>query len=96
MQERTRKHLTEKLEKEKYFSISSKSLIEEACKDRPMWAIALSGLRCREALTQKQLGEIIGVKQSNISLMERGLRPIGKDIAKRLAQALNADYRIFL
>ncbi|CCB90844.1 Helix-turn-helix motif [Waddlia chondrophila 2032/99] len=61
-----------------------------------MWAISLSGLRYREDLTQKQLGEVIGVKRINISLMERGLRPIGKNIAQRLAKFFNVDYRIFL
>jgi DNA-binding XRE family transcriptional regulator len=57
---------------------------------------ALRGLRSREELTQKKLAEIIGVKPSHISEMENGKRPIGKEMAKRLAKALRTDYKIFL
>lgn len=77
-------------------SISADDYIKQAYGDFPRWAISLAGLRYRENLTQKQLGEMIGVKQSNISLMERGLRVIGKNIAKRLAKVFKTDYRIFL
>jgi|SRR5690606_26881056 len=98
MRAHTRKHHTkinvQEVPEEGY--ILAEKLIEEACKERPMWAIYLSGLRYREDLTQKQLSEMINVKQPNISLMERGKRPIGKDIAKRLAEVFNVDYRRFL
>ena len=57
---------------------------------------ALRGLRSREGLTQKQLAEIIGVKPSHISEMEKGKRTIGKEMAKRLAKALRTEYRVFL
>ena len=57
---------------------------------------ALRGLRSREGMTQKQLGEIIGAKPSHISEMENGKRPIGKDMAKRLAKALKTSYKVFL
>jgi DNA-binding XRE family transcriptional regulator len=77
-------------------SISGKEYVKKACGDLPQWAVYLAGLRYRENLTQKELGEKIDVKQSNISLMERGLRPIGKNIAQRLAKVFNTDYRLFL
>lgn len=100
MRAHTRKHRTKQEVKlhEEEKSISADDYIKKAQKDfnLPMWAISLAGLRYRENLTQKQLGEIIDVKQSNISLMERGLRPIGKNIAQRLAKVFKADYRIFL
>jgi len=64
--------------------------------DFPDWALSLAGLRYREKLTQKELGDLIGIKQSNISLMEKGKRRIGKDVAKRLANVFNTDYRKFL
>lgn len=57
---------------------------------------ALRGLRSREQLTQKQLADMIGAKPSHISEMEHGKRPIGKDMAKRLAKALKTDYKVFL
>lgn len=56
----------------------------------------LAGLRQRENLTQVKLANKIGVPQSHISQMEHGTRPIGKQMAKRIAKVLKTDYRIFL
>lgn len=56
---------------------------------------ALRGLRSREGLTQRQLTAMIGVKPNHISEMENGKRPIGKETAKRLAKALQTDYKVF-
>lgn len=56
----------------------------------------LRGARHREGLTQAQLAAMIGVKPSHISEMEKGKRPMGKDMAKRLAKALNTSYQVFL
>jgi len=56
----------------------------------------LRGARLHNDLTQKRLAEIIGVKPSHISEMEHGKRPIGREMAKRLASALNTDYKVFL
>jgi ribosome-binding protein aMBF1 (putative translation factor) len=57
---------------------------------------ALRGLRKREGLTQKRLAEQINSKPSHISEMETGKRPIGKEMAKRLARALHTNYKTFL
>lgn len=57
---------------------------------------AILGARTREGLTQRQLAGKLGIAQSNLSAMERGKRPIGKEMAKRLAQALNVDWKVFL
>jgi DNA-binding XRE family transcriptional regulator len=57
---------------------------------------ALRGYRLREGWTQIQLAEKIDVNQANLSKMEHGKRPIGKQIAKRLATIFKTDYRIFL
>jgi ribosome-binding protein aMBF1 (putative translation factor) len=59
-------------------------------------SVALRGARKREGLTQKELAALIGASQTHISEMEHGKRPIGKDLAKRLAKVLKADYRVFL
>lgn len=59
-------------------------------------ALALRGARYREDLTQAQLSKKTKIPQRHISEMERGLRPIGKNIAKRLAEALNVSYKVFL
>lgn len=47
-------------------------------------------------LSQTKLGDIIGSNRQNISNMENGKRPIGKETARKLAAALNTDYRVFL
>jgi transcriptional regulator with XRE-family HTH domain len=57
---------------------------------------ALRGARSREGLTQVQLAALIGVKSTHISAMERGKRPIGKEMAKRLGKALRIGYKVFL
>lgn len=58
--------------------------------------VALRGARKRERLTQKQLAQLLGISQTHISEMEHGKRPIGKEMARRLAGALKVDYRVFL
>ena len=59
-------------------------------------SVALRGARKREGLTQKELAALMGISQTHISEMEHGKRPIGKDMARRLAKVLRADYRVFL
>ena len=56
----------------------------------------LRGLRVREDMTQAQLAKRAGIRPHHISEMEHGKRSIGKDTAKRLAKALNADPRQFI
>ena len=58
--------------------------------------VAIRGGRGKEGLTQKQLAELTGIAQHHISEMENGKRPIGKETARKLAKALNIDYRVFL
>jgi DNA-binding XRE family transcriptional regulator len=55
--------------------------------------VALRAYRHREGLTQKGLAELTGIPQHHISEMENGKRTIGRERAKRLALALNCDYR---
>jgi DNA-binding XRE family transcriptional regulator len=58
--------------------------------------VALRAYRNREGMTQKQLTELTGIPQHHISEMENGKRSIGKERAKRLAEALHCDYRQLL
>lgn len=58
--------------------------------------VALRAYRHREGLTQKQLAELTGIPQHHISDMENGKRTIGKERARKLAQALHCDYRRLL
>ena len=64
--------------------------------DEQMGSKALRGARGKEGLTQKELAKLTGIPQSHISAMENGKTPIGKERAKKLAEALNVNYRIFL
>jgi DNA-binding XRE family transcriptional regulator len=57
---------------------------------------AIRGLRYRECLTQKRLAELVGISVQNLSHMEHGRRPVGREMAKRLAAVLNTDWRMLL
>ena len=57
---------------------------------------SLRGARYREEVSQRQLSRLTGVSVQNISAMEHGRRPIGKEMAKRLAKVLNTDWRLLL
>jgi DNA-binding XRE family transcriptional regulator len=57
---------------------------------------SLRGARYREDVSQRRLAKLTGVSVQNISAMEHGRRPIGKEMAKRLARALNTDWRLLL
>jgi len=58
--------------------------------------IALRGARYRENLSQKKLAALCGVSQDNLSKMECGKRPIGPQVAKRLAEVLRIDQQLLL
>lgn len=47
-------------------------------------------------LTQKDLAEKLGVKQHHISEMEHSKRPVGKELAKKIAAVLHTGYREYL
>lgn len=68
---------------------------DEVLKDSTPGSI-LRGARGLAGLTQAQLAEKIGVHKSNVSEMERDKRPIGKDMARRLGEALGMSYKVFL
>ena len=56
----------------------------------------LAGIRCRENLTQDEMAKKLGICRSNLSAMERGKRPIGKDLAKKIAAIFGGSYKSFL
>jgi len=58
--------------------------------------VYLKGIRSRECLTQVQLSELTGIPRRHISEMESGKLAICKATAHKLADVLNADYRLFL
>lgn len=56
----------------------------------------LQGARCKEDMTQEQLSKATGIPRRHISEIENNKRTIGKERAKRIAEVLNVDYRVFL
>ena len=59
--------------------------------------MALRGARNREDVTQRELADMTGLPLRHICEMETGKRQIGKEGAKKLAEALYfSDYRIFI
>lgn len=58
--------------------------------------LALRGLRAREGITQKELAARLGIRQHHISEMEKGIRPITLEMAKRISAAYNISYKVFL
>lgn len=58
--------------------------------------VLLKGTRHREGLTQVEMAKKINVTQADLSKMENGKRPIGKNIAKRIEKLFGIDYHYFL
>ena len=54
------------------------------------------GFRVRDGITQAELANRMGIKQHRISEIETGKRPVTIEMAKRLAQSFDTDYRVFL
>ena len=102
MLEHTKKHRTEEIfrRKPEEREVETPMTYDEAMQillaGEPQAAVMLRGLRKREGITQAELGELLGVEQTNISKMERGKRQIGKKIAKRIEELFDIDYRLFL
>ena len=76
--------------------VAAAKLLPELSDDRTRPAAVLRGLRMREKLTQKALAELLGMRQHHLSEMEHGKRTIGKAMAKKLAAALNTDWRLLV
>lgn len=58
--------------------------------------IIFRGIRFKNNLTQIELAKILGLDQSDVSKIEKGKRPIGKALAKKIEQEFGIDYRRFL
>jgi DNA-binding XRE family transcriptional regulator len=56
----------------------------------------LAGLRAREGLTQKQMAASLNISQSRLSELERGIRRISIDMAKKAAETYGVSYRSLL
>lgn len=59
-------------------------------------ATSMRGSRHKTGMTQVELAKHLGIRQAHLSEMENGKRPIGKNMAKKLARTFDCDYRVFL
>lgn len=59
-------------------------------------ATLLRGARTKEDMTQQELSDKTLIPRRHISEMENGKRPIGKQTARKLGEALKVDPRVFL
>lgn len=59
-------------------------------------AVMLRASRTKHDMTQLELAHALKIEQGHVSEMENGKRPIGKEMAKRLAEVFKTDYRTFL
>jgi len=55
----------------------------------------LRDLRARENITQKQMAEKLGIRQPQISAMEKGILPISLEMARRISKVFNISYKVF-
>ncbi len=58
--------------------------------------IVFRGIRFKHSLTQAEVAKRLGLEQSDVSKIEKGKRPIGKALAKRIEQEFGIDYRRLL
>lgn len=56
----------------------------------------LRGSRYKMKMTQKALADALGIRQHHLSEMENGKRPIGKAMAKRIAEILKTNWKHFV
>ena len=56
----------------------------------------IKGLRGREGITQKEMADKLGIRQHHISELEKGVRPITLEMAKRIGKTFNISYKVFL
>lgn len=76
--------------------ISIDDLFSDLTQESGEPGVLLKGLRYREGLSQIDFAKKLNVSQANLSAMENGRRAIGKELAKRIADLFEVDYRIFL
>ena len=77
-------------------SIPASLVLPELADDVLRPASTLRGARYRESMTQVDLAARLAIRQSHLSEMENGKRPIGKNMARKLANIFKCDFRVFL
>ncbi|MFZ4403746.1 MAG: helix-turn-helix domain-containing protein [Pseudobdellovibrionaceae bacterium] len=58
--------------------------------------IIFRGIRFKHNLTQTEVAKKLGLDQSDVSKIEKGKRPVGKALAKKIEKEFGIDYHRFL
>ena len=58
--------------------------------------ITFRGIRFKNNLTQLEVAQRLGLDQSDVSKIEKGKRPIGKALAKKIEKEFGIDYQRLL
>ena len=58
--------------------------------------IVFRGIRFKHNLTQAEVAKKLGLDQSDVSKIEKGKRPVGKALAKKIEKEFGIDYHRFL
>ncbi|HSX25601.1 MAG TPA: helix-turn-helix transcriptional regulator [Chlamydiales bacterium] len=96
MSAHTKTHPTKRRRKAKGHFIPWREVYKKEISAYSEGGLILRGSRHKAEITQKELADALGISQHHVSEMENGKRPIGKEMAKRLAHFFKTDYRIFL
>lgn len=64
--------------------------------EAPAYGKHLAGLRTAAGLSQQQIAEAIGVRQSTVATWERSARPPKGDVLPALAQALGVELQTLI
>ena len=59
-------------------------------------ALTVRAYRKKQGMTQSELAAKLGCKQANVSAIEKGARPIGVAMAKKLAKLFAVDVSLFI
>ena len=92
----TRTRHTRKSSRRKDTSISWREAAKKDIRKHSEGGQMLRGCRFQHDVSQKTLAKGLKISQHHISEMENGKRPIGKEMAHRLAKFFKTDYRLFL
>lgn len=58
--------------------------------------IIFRGVQFKHNLTQAEVAKKLGLDQSDVSKIEKGKRPVGKALAKKIEKEFGIDYHRFL
>jgi DNA-binding XRE family transcriptional regulator len=77
-------------------NVPADEVLRDAYKKYGKTGPVIRGLRAREDMTQIELARKLGVTQGDLSKMENSKRPVGKEMAHRLAKVFRTDFRVFI